>query len=73
MLQQPITNSLETQRNYKTEKYDNGNETLLHGINRRVKMTKDRVTEPDHKSRQFTQSYQDKRNSGRKRKGITQH
>lgn len=38
-------NSLETNRNYKTDKHTSSNETLLHGINRRVKMTKDRIRE----------------------------
>jgi len=50
MLQQAITNSLETNRNYKTDKYTSENETLLHGINRRVKMTKDRIREFENKS-----------------------
>lgn len=54
MLQQAITNSLETNRNYKTDKYTSENETLLHGINRRVKMTKDRIREFENKSIQFT-------------------
>lgn len=60
MLQLSITKSLETKRDYKTKKYSKRNKISLNEINGRVKITEDRIRELENKSKEFTQSEQNR-------------